>query len=173
MKTTRAKGLSLSKLLLQLNNMQRQNGAGSPAQMFWGRFVREGGVPILGRSEVDQPKLAKIRMQMREWDRTREEKAYKGDTTFFDVGDSVRYFTDGEWREVGEVVQTRTNSSDTAHLYHIKTSEGKIVLRPRKYVRVLKIRALRMARKPHIAAIKMVRFVTAADKSREQGCQQF
>ena len=159
--------------MLQLNNMQRQNGAGSPAQMFWVRVVRDGGVPNLGKSEVDQAKLAKIRMQMREWDRTRQDKSFKGETMSFGIGDSVRYFNDGGWKEVGEVVQTRTHGSETAHSYHIKNSEGKIVLRPRKHVRVLKIWALRMARKLDIAAIKKVRFVAAADMRKEQVCQQF
>ena len=34
MKTTQAKKLALSKLMLQLNNLQRQNSSGTPAQMF-------------------------------------------------------------------------------------------------------------------------------------------
>ena len=93
-----------------------------------------------------------------------QDKSFKGDTTSFDVGDSVRYFTDGKWKEFGEVVQTRTHGSEMGNSHHIKNSEGKIVLRPRKHVCVLKIWALRMARKLVIAAIRKVCF--AADMSK-------
>ena len=42
------------------------------------------------------------------------------------------------------------------------------MLRPRKFVRVLTVWALRMVRKLDIAAIKRVRFGSAAGESREQ-----
>ena len=70
---------------------------------------------------MDQAKLAKIKMQMREWDRTRQDRSFHGDSTSFDIGDRVRYFSDGQWSEVGEIVETRTHGSDMAQSYHIKT----------------------------------------------------
>ena len=157
MKTTQAKKLALSKLMLQLNNLQRQNVAGTPASMFWGRILRDGGVPNLGRSEVDQLKLAKVRQQMREWDRTRQDKKFQGDSSSFDTGDQVRYWQDGQWDISGEIVQVRTHGSGRAQSYYIKNDQGNVVLRPRKHVRILSIYAMRVTRKLDKSAIR-VRF---------------
>ena len=80
---------------------------GSPAAIFWGRTVRGGAVTNLGRKEADVEKMQKLRAQAREWDRTRWDKNFVSDNTTFEVGDSVRYFDKGDWRNVGEVLWPR------------------------------------------------------------------
>ena len=55
----KAKGLILAKFGMDLNNMERMGQKGSLASIFWGRTVGGGGVPNLGRRELDVAKIKK------------------------------------------------------------------------------------------------------------------
>ena len=82
MRTSKAKGIELRKLVMLLNNMPRQSGAGTPNQMFY----------RLRRANTDQTVLAENRMNMREKTREMNDKGPKPDLRQFKVGDKVSLY---------------------------------------------------------------------------------
>ena len=94
MKTSKAKGMELKKLVMRLNNMPSQSGDGSPNQMFFGRLIRMPGIPDLGRLSTDQAVLAEARMNNREKLREKRDEGPKPDKRQFNVGDRVRIFNE-------------------------------------------------------------------------------
>ena len=109
MRTSKAKGLELRKLIMLLNNMPRQSGAGTPNQMFYGRVIRVPGIPDLGRVNTDQTVLAENRMNMREKIREKNDEGPNPDLRQFKVGDRVRLFDEvaKDWKTIGTVSELR------------------------------------------------------------------
>ena len=100
---------------------------------------------------------------MREWNRTKHDKKFQGDSSSFELGDQVRYWQDSQWDNTGEVVQVRTHGSDRAQSYYIKNDQGNVVLRPRKHVRIHGIYGMRVTRKLDKSAIR-VRFSSSEEQ---------
>ena len=139
MKTSKAKGMDLKKLVMRLNNMPRQSGDGSPNQMFFGRLVRLPGIPDLGRTNIDQAVLAEARMNNREKVRERRDQGPKPDVRQFKVGDRVRIFNEvtKDWKTTGTVNNFRRLGSSLIQSYYIVADDGRKYLRPRNFVSVI------------------------------------
>ena len=136
MKTTRASGVPLQKLILQLNNMIRCNETGSPNQNVLCEKHKNSGIPTLNREEVNCKELAERRMKAREATRQRADRGPKPTVRAFEIGERVRYFDEKSkhWKNFGQVSDIRTHGSSRIQSYYITNERGKEILRPRMHV---------------------------------------
>ena len=132
MKTTNKTGISLQRLISQLNSMERAGGLGCPNQLFFGRSLRLPGIPALGREDFDEQAAARARHNLREKERERANKGRKPALTNFKVGDKVRFYCENKkhWRNFGTVTEVVFHGASFPQSYMIKSLEGPLFLRP-------------------------------------------
>ena len=114
------------------NRMVRKEGGLSPAELFFKREVRKGGLPKIHQLSLDLQKARDLRQGKAEADRRLTQTARKPDK--FEVGDEVTIqdHITGKWMDKAKVTGIREDGKS----YQLETERGTRTVRSHRHIKL-------------------------------------
>jgi hypothetical protein len=175
----------LQEFMFRMNSVQRADGTGSPAEIFFRRRPRCGFPNIITKTEATYQRLQDMRQAM--VNRRNRKMAKHYSTSQYRPGDRVRVQCQqtGEWSSSATVMEKRRDpEGKTSDSYHIKKDEGGMCLRSGRYLKIKKdhargviahmcsrVKVVSCLRKRSILVKRRVSFCTVKPASVDQKVQ--
>jgi hypothetical protein len=160
--------------MFKLNNIQRSDGTGSPAEFFFRRHPRCGFPNIVTKTESTYQRLQEMRQALTNRRNRKMAKHYS--SSQYRPGDRVRVQCQqtGLWATSATVVEKKRDPEGTlSDSYHVRKDEGGMMLRSGRYLKIKKdhargviahmcsrVKGVSCLKKGSILVKKMVTFCT-------------